>query len=221
MDSALHNAGMTLMLDRAGITGADGASHNGMWDLAMCTSMPHVSMAAPRDGTRLKELFAQALDINDHPTILRYPKGSLPEDITALRSIPAGDILYEKISSKNTKKIAIIPVGPMAHSAIEAAHNIDCSLSVLDMRWVLPISSNVIEWLKSFDACLTIEDGVRDGGVGNLLMQKLHENDIHIPMMNLGIQKDFLPTATRENLLQQNHMLPADIIENAYRLINS
>ena len=86
MDVALHKLPVTMVLDRAGITGTDGASHNGMWDLSMLGIVPGMRVAAPSDGARLREELGEALDIDDGPTAIRFPKGDVGEDIPALRA---------------------------------------------------------------------------------------------------------------------------------------
>ena len=95
MDVALHKAGVTLVLDRAGVTGEDGASHHGMWDLALLGIVPGLHLAVPRDAATLRAEFADCLAISDAPSVLRYPKTPLGADIPALRSQDEVDVLAE------------------------------------------------------------------------------------------------------------------------------
>ena len=140
MDVALHKAPVTFVLDRAGVTGDDGASHNGMWDLSIFQTVPGLQIAAPRDGTRLRELFAEAIAVDDGPTMLRYPKGALPQDIEAIDQVGRADVLHRS----GAQDVLIVAVGAMAGCALEVAERLGdqgIGVTVVDPRWVLPVSA--------------------------------------------------------------------------------
>lgn len=209
MDVALHNAPVTIALDRAGITGDDGASHNGMWDLSLAAMIPNLSVAAPRDEDTLREELREAIG-TDGPTLLRYPKGDIPEAIPALERINGIDILGRGGSGT---KVAVVAVGAMAPAALEALQVTDAEVTVLDPRWVLPVSDDLVAMLEDFDAVLTIEDGLRDGGVGEEIRDRLS-----VPVTVLGISRRFLPHAKRDALLAEEHMTGSDVVREVRRL---
>lgn len=209
MDVALHNAPVTIALDRAGITGDDGASHNGMWDLSLAAMIPNLSVAAPRDEDTLREELREAIG-TDGPTLLRYPKGDIPEAIPALERINGIDVLGRGGSGT---KVAVVAVGAMAPAALEALQVTDAEVTVLDPRWVLPVSDDLVAMLEDFDAVLTIEDGLRDGGVGEEIRDRLS-----VPVTVLGISRRFLPHAKRDALLAEEHMTGSDVVREVRRL---
>lgn len=209
MDVALHNAPVTIALDRAGITGDDGASHNGMWDLSLAAMIPNLSVAAPRDEDTLREELREAIG-TDGPTLLRYPKGDIPEAIPALERINGIDILGRGGSGT---KIAVVAVGAMAPAALEALQVSDAEVTVIDPRWVLPVSDHLVAMLEDVDAVLTIEDGLREGGVGEQIRDRLS-----VPVTVLGISRRFLPHAKRDELLVEEHMTGSDVVREVRRL---
>lgn len=210
MDVALHEAPVTIVLDRAGITGDDGASHNGMWDLSLAAMIPHLLVAAPRDEATLRAELREAVD-TEAPTLLRYPKGDIPDDIRAIDTIDGIDILGR--SGGSGRKIAVVSVGAMAPAAMAALEVTEADVTVIDPRWVLPVSHDLVALLEGFDAVVTIEDGLRDGGVGEAIRDHLE-----IPVAVLGISRHFLPHAKRDALLKAEHMTGADVVREVRRL---
>ncbi|MDO5723173.1 MAG: 1-deoxy-D-xylulose-5-phosphate synthase [Flaviflexus sp.] len=210
MDVALHNAPVTIALDRAGITGDDGASHNGMWDLSLAAMIPNLSVAAPRDENTLRTELREAL-ATDAPTLLRYPKGEIPEAIPAIDTVSSIDILGRHDGPG--AKIAVVSIGAMAPAALEALQVGEADVTVLDPRWVLPVSDDLVAMLEGFDAVLTIEDGLRDGGVGEQIRDRLT-----IPVTVLGISRHFLAHAKRDALLTEEHMTGSDVVREVRRL---
>jgi len=199
MDVALHKAGVTFVLDRAGITGPDGASHHGMWDMSMLQVVPGLRLAAPRDGTRLRELLREAVQVDDAPTVLRYPKGSVPADLPTssqhegmdLLSGPDGDVLF-------------VAVGAMAHACVEAAERLQdhgVSATVVDPRWVIPAPAGVVELARGRRLVAVVEDNVRTAGVGASIAQLLRDAGVDTPVLELGIPREFLEHASRGELL--------------------
>ena len=203
MDVALHNAGVTFVLDRAGVTGPDGASHHGMWDLALLQIVPGIEIAAPRDAIRLREELAEAVNINDRPTVLRFPKGTAPQDIPAVRRFPDGvDVLREAAA----KDVLLVAVGAMAQVALKvaellAAHGIGAT--VIDPRWVVPVRQSVIDVARDHRIVITLEDGVRVGGIGTRIRQDLRAHQIDTPLNELGLPDEFLEHATRGEILDR------------------
>src|SRR5690606_32962241 len=146
MDVALHRAGVTFVLDRAGLTGDDGASHNGMWDMAMLRSVPGLQLAAPRDEATLRAALRAAVDIDDAPSVIRYPKGPLPEPITAVDSVEGVDVLARH--EAGDRSVMVVGVGPMAGTALEVGERLAAagvSATVVDPRWVLPVQPVLVK----------------------------------------------------------------------------
>ena len=152
MDVALHKLPVTIVLDRAGITGPDGASHNGMWDMSMLGIVPGMRVAAPRDATRLREELGEALDVDDGPTAMRFPKGDVGEDIPAIERIgPGVDVLAVPAGGLH-HDVLLIGVGAFASMALAVAkrlHDQGIGVTVIDPRWVLPVSAVVLSWRRS------------------------------------------------------------------------
>jgi 1-deoxy-D-xylulose-5-phosphate synthase len=201
MDVGLHKAGVTFILDRAGVTGPDGASHNGVWDLAMLQIVPGIKIAAPRDAQQLRELLAEAIVIEDAPTVIRYPKGTINEPLKALRREADGvDVLLEGVS----RDVLFLGVGPMARVAMEASHLLEAqgiSCTVIDPRWVVPVAHSVLEHARDHRIVITIEDGIKVGGIGTRVRQDLRAAGIDTAVTELGIPDEFLEHASRDQIL--------------------
>lgn len=211
MDVALHKAGVTFVLDRAGITGPDGASHHGVWDLSILQAVPGIRIAAPRDAETLSEELAEAVAISDAPTVLRFPKGSAPERIAAeLRLSDGVDVLKRSAA----KDVLIVAIGPFASTAIQvaellAAQGIGCT--VVDPRWVIPVPKSVLELAAEHRLVVTIEDGLRVGGVGTRIRQEMRAADIDTGLNELGVPAEFLEHAEREEILERLSLTPQAI----------
>jgi 1-deoxy-D-xylulose-5-phosphate synthase len=166
MDVALHNAGVTFVLDRAGVTGPDGPSHHGMWDLAILQVVPHIRIAAPRDAKRLREELGEAVAIDDAPTVVRFPKGSVSAEIEAVRRTADGvDVMAEAAH----KDVLLVAVGPMVHMAMDIRERLAAQgigATVVDPRWVIPVATSIIDLARDHRIVVSIEDGIRVGGVG-------------------------------------------------------
>ncbi|WP_449280355.1 1-deoxy-D-xylulose-5-phosphate synthase [Leucobacter sp.] len=207
MDVALHRAGVTFVLDRAGITGPDGASHNGVWDLAMLQIVPGIRIAAPRDEATLRELLGEAVVVSDGPTVIRYPKGAAGGALPALRRSPDGvDVLRDGRERGATGDVLFVTVGPMARVALEAAELLaeqGIGATVIDPRWVVPIAGSVVELARSHRLLISIEDGIRVGGVGTRIRQALRDAGVDTAVSELGTPDAFPEHASREELLEQ------------------
>ena len=203
MDVALHKAGVTFVLDRSGITGPDGASHHGVWDLSILQVVPGIAIAAPRDGVRLKEELREAIAIKDAPSVVRFPKGSVPQPIEAVKRLPGGvDILHQSPS----KDVLLVAVGSFAQTALDVAKMLadqGIGATVVDPRWVLPISKDLIDLAAQHRLVVTLEDGVRVGGFGTRLRQDLRENEVDTGLNEVGIPAEFLEHAEREEILER------------------
>lgn len=203
MDVALHNAGVTFVLDRAGVTGPDGASHHGMWDLALLQIVPGIEIAAPRDAQTLRQELIEAIAISDRPTVLRFPKGAAPKDIPALRRLSDGvDVLSEAPS----KDVLIVAVGAMAPIALKVAELLAAQgigATVIDPRWVVPVRESVLELAANHRLVVTLEDGVRVGGIGTRIRQDLRAAQIDTALNELGLPDEFLEHASRSEIMER------------------
>ncbi|WP_225735726.1 1-deoxy-D-xylulose-5-phosphate synthase [Gulosibacter chungangensis] len=202
MDVGLHRAPVTFVLDRAGITGPDGPSHHGMWDLALLQVVPGIRMAAPRDATRLREELREAVAVDDAPTVLRYSKGLVGEDIEAVSRLDDGvDVL--KLGS--VSDVLIVAVGSMARVALEVADFLEAQgigATVVDPRWVVPVPESVIELARHHRFVVSLEDGVRIGGIGTRIRQDLRAADVEVAVTELGLPDEFLDHASRSQILE-------------------
>jgi len=203
MDVALHNAGVTFVLDRAGVTGPDGASHHGMWDLALLQIVPGIEIAAPRDALTLREELGEAVAINDRPTVIRFPKGAAPEELKAVKRLGDGVDVLKEASAKDVLLVAVGSMAPVALKVAEllAAHGIGAT--VIDPRWVVPVRQSVIDLARDHRIVITIEDGVRVGGIGTRIRQDLRAHQIDTPLNELGLPDEFLEHASRNEILER------------------
>jgi 1-deoxy-D-xylulose-5-phosphate synthase len=211
MDVGLHKAGVTFVLDRAGVTGPDGPSHHGIWDLAILQIVPHIRLAAPRDGTRLREELAEAVRVDDAPTVLRFPKGNVGDDIDAVRRTDDGvDVLREDAR----KDVLIVTVGAMAQLGLQVAERLadqGIGATVIDPRWVVPVPGSVIDLARDHRLLVSIEDGIRVGGIGTRIRQDLRDAGVDTAVTELGIPDEFLDHATREQIFEAAGLTPQHI----------
>ncbi|MGV8895982.1 MAG: 1-deoxy-D-xylulose-5-phosphate synthase [Rhodoglobus sp.] len=211
MDVALHEAGVTIVLDRAGVTGPDGASHHGMWDLAILQVVPNIMIAAPRDASRLREELGEAVAVDDRPTVLRFSKGVVGTEYDAVRRTADGvDVLRET----DNKDVLIITVGPMAKTGLEVAERLAAQgigATVIDPRWVVPVAQGVIDLAAEYRLVITIEDGVRVGGIGTRIRQDLRAAGVDTAVTELGLPDQFLPHGSRGYILDLVGLTPQAI----------
>ncbi|MBO0979120.1 1-deoxy-D-xylulose-5-phosphate synthase [Microbacterium sp. SD291] len=201
MDVALHRAGVTFVLDRAGVTGPDGPSHHGMWDLAMLQIVPHIRIAAPRDGARLKEALDEAVAIDDAPTVIRFPKGEVAPDLPALERLRDGVDLLARGESED---VLLVGIGPFAALAMDVAARLRAQgigATVIDPRWAIPVQPSVVELAARHRLVITLEDGIRVGGIGTRVRQVLREAGIDTAVDELGLPDEFIDHGSRDEIL--------------------
>ena len=205
MDVALHKLPVTLVLDRAGVTGNDGASHNGMWDLSILNIVPGIRVAAPRDGARLREELGEALAVDDGPTVVRFPKGEVGEDIPALQRVAGIDVLARP-SRGLGGDVLLVAVGPFAAMALKVADRLrkqGIGVTVVDPRWVVPVPEALTALARGHKLVVTVEDNGVQGGVGSAVSAALRAADVDVPCRDVGVPQRFLDHATRGELLAE------------------
>jgi 1-deoxy-D-xylulose-5-phosphate synthase len=211
LDVGMHGLPVTFVLDRAGITGPDGPSHHGIWDLSILGVVPGIRIAAPRDAATLREEFREAILVDDGPTVLRYPTGSVPADLPAVERVGGVDIL-KKASGK--PDVLLVSVGAFAHTAVEVAaraaeHGI--GVTVVDPRWVRPVPAALVDLAADAKLVVSVEDGVRNGGVGTALAQTLTEAGLSVPVRDLGVPAAWHPHGSRAQILADLELTAQDI----------
>lgn len=214
MDVALHKAGVTFVLDRAGVTGPDGASHHGMWDLSILQVVPGIRLAAPRDAARLVEQLDEAIAIDDAPTVIRFPRGSVSPELPAVRRTDDGvDVLVDAAH----KDVLIVAVGPMAHLAMDVAERLSAQgigATVVDPRWVVPVASSVVSMARDHRIVVSIEDGTRVGGIGTRIRQDLRRAGVDTAVDEIGLPDGFLDHGSRSEILAEAGLTAQDIARN-------
>ncbi|GAA1146931.1 1-deoxy-D-xylulose-5-phosphate synthase [Nocardioides aquiterrae] len=207
MDVALHRLGVTFVLDRSGVTGDDGASHNGMWDMSILQVVPGLRLAAPRDATRLRELVNEAVEVDDAPTVVRFPKGPPPDDIEAVGKAGGCDVLVRN----GTKDVLVVAVGSMAEVGVGVGERLvaqGIGVTVVDPRWVKPVDPALIEMAREHRLVVSIEDNGETGGCGAVLLQTLNAAGVHTPFRLHGIPQEFLGHAKRGAILERIGLTP-------------
>lgn len=217
MDVALLKLPVTLVLDRSGITGSDGPSHNGVWDLAITSLVPGMHVAAPRDGAQLRELLQESWRIADAPSVVRFPKGDRPADTQALRRTDDGvDIMVEPAAAdtEETAPVLIIGVGALVQAAMDAAAELNTAgtpTAVIDSRWVSPVPDSVVELARTARMVVTVEDGIIRGGIGSLIAETLSAAGCDVPIRHIAFPDEFPQHASRSELLAEMGMDAATI----------
>lgn len=225
MDVALHKAGVTFVLDRAGLTGDDGASHNGMWDMAIMRVVPGLRLAAPRDGVRLRQALREAVAVDDAPTVVRYPKGPLGEEIPAVDVVDGVDVLArvgKPSEGEALRDVLLIGIGPMASLAVDVAARLGdqgLTVTVADPRWVFPMADGLVHLAESHRAVVTIEDGLVEGGFGDAYAHRLRDAGVDVQLLTRGIPDDFLPHATRSQLEEMLELRPSDVARDVLAMV--
>lgn len=202
LDVALHKAGVTFVLDRAGVTGDDGPSHNGIWDLSLTGIIPTLHVAAPRDGQQLRETLREAVDISDAPSLIRFPKGAINPDIPAFERRDGIDVLYRGESAD----ILLVSVGAFASIAVESAaqaYREGVGVTVIDPRWVKPLPKSLVTMAQRYKSVVVLEDGIKHGGIASTISELFRDAQLNVPVNSIGIPLTFLEHAKRSEILEE------------------
>ncbi|GAA1896103.1 1-deoxy-D-xylulose-5-phosphate synthase [Lapillicoccus jejuensis] len=209
MDCALHRAGVTFVLDRAGVTGTDGASHNGMWDMTLTGMVPGLHLCAPRDAEALGRALAEAVDVPDAPTVIRFSKQNPPAPLPAVRRSGSVDVLAEP--GEGDVDLLLVGLGELATTAVSVAEKLTAqgrSVRVVDPHWCLPVSADLVDLARSAGAVAVLEDNLVVGGVGSQVALALHEARVEVPVHLHGIPKRFLDHGSRGEVLEEIGLTP-------------
>ena len=210
LDVALHKAGVTFVLDRAGVTGDDGPSHHGIWDMALTGIVPTLHLAAPRDSARLKEVLREAVAISDAPTVIRFPKGAVSADIPAFERRDGIDVLYRGESAD----VLLISVGAMATMSVEAAsqaYREGVGVTVIDPRWVKPLPQSLITMADRYKSVVVVEDGIAHGGIASALSEMFRSAGLNTPIHSIGVPLTFIEHSKRSEILRDLGMTAQNI----------
>ena len=200
LDVALHKAGVTFVLDRAGVTGDDGPSHHGIWDLAITGIVPGMHVAAPRDGSRLKEALNACVEIANAPSMVRFPKGAVHADIPAFERNNGIDVLYRGESAD----VLLVSIGAMASIAVESAgmaYREGVGVTVVDPLWVKPLPESLVTMARRYKSIVVLEDGIKHGGVASSIRELLSDASVEVPVHSLGVPLEFIEHSKRQEIL--------------------
>ena len=200
LDVALHKAGVTFVLDRSGVTGDDGPSHHGIWDLALTGIIPTMRVAAPRDASRLRETLREALEVSDAPTAIRFPKGAVTKDIPAFERRDGVDVLYRGESAD----VLLVSIGAMAAISVEAAsqaYREGVGVTVIDPRWVKPIPESLITMARRYKSVVVLEDGIKHAGIASSISEAFREAGLNVAIHSIGIPLEFIEHSKRSEIL--------------------
>jgi 1-deoxy-D-xylulose-5-phosphate synthase len=220
MDVALHKCGVTFVLDRAGVTGDDGASHNGMWDMSFLQVVPGLRLAAPRDAVTLREELREAIEVEDAPTVVRFPKGAVCADIPALERVGGVDVLRRGDSAD----VLLVAVGAMAETCLDVASRCareGIGVTVVDPRWVKPVPAVLADLARDHRFVVTVEDNVRASGVGSAIAQALRDARVEVPLRDFGIPARFLDHGKRAEVLAEIGLTAQDIARAVVETVSS
>ncbi|MEV4760187.1 1-deoxy-D-xylulose-5-phosphate synthase [Micromonospora sp. NPDC049559] len=210
LDVAMHKLPVTFVLDRAGITGPDGPSHYGIWDMSVFGVVPGIRIAAPRDAATLREELREAVAVDDGPTVLRFPTGTVAADLPAVRRIGSVDVLAESARTD----VLLVAVGAFGQLGVEVASRVaeqGYGVTVVDPRWVRPVPEELVALAGAHRLVVTVEDGVRTGGVGDALAKALRDADVQVPLRDLGVPAQWHPHGTRAQILADLGLTAQDV----------
>jgi 1-deoxy-D-xylulose-5-phosphate synthase len=204
MDVGLHQLPVTFVLDRAGVTGLDGASHHGMWDGSIMQLIPGMKIAAPRDALRVAELLNEAVEVSDGPTVVRFPKGKVGGEVEAIAKLGGMDVLRSPAAGL-AEDVLLVGAGPMALMGLEIADRLaghGIGVTVVDPRWTKPVDGALAGAARRHRLVATVEDNGLVGGFGDAVARLLRDHDVDVPVKTYGLPQEFLPHGTREEVLE-------------------
>ncbi|GAA4728509.1 1-deoxy-D-xylulose-5-phosphate synthase [Phytohabitans rumicis] len=210
LDVAMHKLPVTFVLDRAGITGPDGPSHYGIWDMSVFGVVPGLRIAAPRDAATLREELREAVAVDDGPTVLRFPTGSVAVDLPAVRRVGTVDVLVES----PRKDVLLVAVGAFGQLGVDVATRVaehGYGVTVVDPRWVRPVPAELVTLARDHRLVVTVEDGVRTGGVGDAVAKALRDADVDVPLRDIGVPQDWHPHGSRAQILADLGLTAQDV----------
>jgi len=182
------------------VTGDDGASHNGMWDLSILQVVPGLRIAAPRDAVTLRAELREAVAVDDAPTVLRFPKAVVGPELVAVDQIGGMDVLRRS----GDKDVLVVSVGAMAETCLEIADRLadqGMGVTVVDPRWVKPLDPALPGLAAEHRLVVTVEDNGRVGGVGSMVAMALRDAGVATPLRDFAIPQEFLDHAKRAQIL--------------------
>jgi len=210
MDVGLHKLPVTLVLDRAGVTGPDGASHHGMWDGSIMQLVPGMKIAAPRDGKRVAELLNEAVEVSDGPTVVRFPKGKVGGEVEAVTKLGGMDVLRGPAEGL-APDVLLVGAGVMAVTGLDVADRLaghGIGVTVVDPRWTKPVDEALVDAARQHRMVVTVEDNGRAGGFGDAVARLLRDHDVDMPVKTFGLPQEFLPHGTRNEVLDEAGLTP-------------
>ncbi|MEV2251864.1 1-deoxy-D-xylulose-5-phosphate synthase [Streptomyces sp. NPDC050147] len=220
MDVALHKCGVTFVLDRAGVTGTDGASHNGMWDMSILQCVPTLRIAAPRDADQVRLQLREAVEVDDAPTVVRYSKGAVGPAVKAVGKVGGMDVLRE--AGTKRADVLVVSVGALAPMCLEIADLLNkqgITTTVVDPRWVKPVDEALAPLAEQHRVVVTVEDNSRAGGVGSAVSQALRDAGVDVPLRDFGIPPRFLDHASRKEVMAEIGLTAPDIARQVTGLV--
>ncbi|MEU6000631.1 1-deoxy-D-xylulose-5-phosphate synthase [Streptomyces sp. NPDC047197] len=220
MDVALHKCGVTFVLDRAGVTGTDGASHNGMWDMSILQCVPTLRIAAPRDADQVRLQLREAVEVDDAPTVVRYSKGAVGPAVKAVGKVGGMDVLRK--AGTNRADVLLVSVGALAPMCLEIADLLNkqgITTTVVDPRWVKPVDEALAPLAEQHRVVVTVEDNSRAGGVGSAIAQALRDAGVDVPLRDFGIPPRFLDHASRKEIMAEIGLTAPDIARQVTGLV--
>ncbi|HEV2450862.1 MAG TPA: 1-deoxy-D-xylulose-5-phosphate synthase [Streptosporangiaceae bacterium] len=218
MDVALHRLPVTIALDRAGVTGPDGASHNGMWDGSILLIVPGMRIAAPRDAIRLAELLNEAVEVSDGPTAVRYPKGTVGGEVEAVARLGSMDVLHQP----SAPDVLLVGAGPMAVVCAEAAQRLadqGIGVTVVDPRWLKPLDEALVDAARAHRLVVVVEDNGRAGGFGDAVCRLLRDRDVDTPARTFGLPQEFLTHGDRGEILAETGLTAQHVARRITELV--
>ena len=206
-DVALQRLPVVFALDRAGVVGADGATHAGMFDIPFTRCVPNMSVLCPADEQECRQMLTTAYQ-QDHPVTVRYPRGAGVGSVVErdLKPLPWATAQVRR----QGRRIALLAFGPLLYEALKVGEQLN--LTVVNMRWVKPLDVDTLRKVaESHEGLVTLEDGSKMGGAGSAVMEALHAMSLQVPLLNLGFDDAFTSHGDPTKLMAQHGLTAAGI----------